>query len=756
MADKPNSNNDPQETRPAVRSTTIGKPAPSSKASPASERVVGDAAGASGSNAALLDAIRQSSRLTVSQLEKIDKSINATKKELTKLAKDLEPQIRYYTRKFQRWMLFEEEYYKQSVKLILAKKGVAEQFPSNSPIYRKPASIGGAPVDQAEGSGSQGSGPAGFKTVLKKVGEYAQSPLTLVDDALAKSLEWGWRLISGATRRTFNFAKELRKQQAEEAARQATEEKVEQDDSFRKYEDLIKDQKALEEEAALEEAPEAGAPSEESIPYASTASPTDTMSVATLYVGEMVVSGMSLLTDGLSQTERNVTPEANLLEGSTLPANILQFPGASYYDVDEAKRAGERRPESPLMITATAGVLGGTSPDDQRDPFSPGGFFSGKGAADDARIIEVMDDHADDAMDFSEAFLGPVVDFFSNPENTPVGKFLDNLLGGSSSTRAAVDSTTRVELPKWLQTAVFALLGMLLPVALGLAAFLIVGAIVLALVAAVFLPFLQKVLPAIADGIVAFVNMLKDFFADPGEFIAKFAEGIASAMTSVLGALIELIAKAFNEIPILKTLADFFERTMVTISSLIDSIFGFFTTAIDSLAKLVASAIGLPTAIINGLTNVFKAIFDNIANSLNLISALVILIVGVVGTAILTAIIKILGAVDWIGAFFKAGGLNPLKTGDAVEKANAAYDRTISSYVTLTKSFADNMKEGEAKKNAQAISQAVETQLKGKATSDPASSSSSSQASSTTVNNQSTTINSNPGFYGIPIYGGGF
>jgi phage-related protein len=280
----------------------------------------------------------------------------------------------------------------------------------------------------------------------------------------------------------------------------------------------------------------------------------------------------------------------------------------------------------------------------------------------------------------------------------------------------------------------------------------------MALLAAVFLPFLAAVLPTIAGGIKAFVDMLKDFFADPGEFIAKLGAGIADAMGSVLGTLIEMIAKAFNEIPILKTLADFFERTMVTISSLIDSIFGFFTTAIDSLAKLVASAIGLPTAIINGLTNVFKAIFDNITKSLELIGAVVLLIASVVGTAILTSIIKVLASVSWIETFFKSGGFSFSKEDrvQAAKQADAAYDRTVGAYVTLTKSFADNMKEGEARKSAQAITQAVETQLTGKTASATASTGSSSQASSTTVNNQSTTINSNPGFYGIPIYGGGF
>lgn len=759
MADKPNSSNPSEGNLPAVRNTSVGKPQVKAPP-PAADRVVGEAAGASSSNGALLDAIRQSSRLTVAQLEKVNKSVLDINKSLTRMSKDMEPLVRYYARKFQRWMIYEEEYYKQSVRLILIKKGVADQFPSGSSIYKQSSS---AAPGSPGAKGTSGEGESGFDSVLKKVGKYSQTPITLLDDAIVGLLKLPFNLIKKAKDKAATKSADMEKRYQEELAAEAEDKsRSEAEEGFDRLDRLVRDQLSQEppEYTQDEESPDVGTSPGDDLPEALTESASDSMSLATLYVDELVLSGMGFMGRNQGLLERNVTPEAALDEPTTLPANILPFTGFQYVPPEEAAEALADK-FAPLLITATAGLAPPAfGSDEDEGMFSPGGIFGGGNMdIEDARIIEVLDDHADNAKDFAESYFAPVVDFFLNPENSQLGHYLAELLGKSGGTGLANESVMRVELPKWLQVAVFTLLAGLVPFLLGAAAFFIVGAVVMAMLAAVVLPFIARLLPVIADGIKAFVGMAIRFFEDPGAFIAQLAEGMGEAIKSIFGALIDVIAEAFDKIPILKTLSDFLKDILERVLSVIDSVVGLIETVMSTIEDLVVklgefagSIVKLGTTIVEGIERVFKSVFDNIEAGLNLVGALVQLVAAIVGTAILTAIIKILAAVSWIETFFKSGGFtfNPRERDKASKTADAAYDRTVGAYVKLAETVASTIDDPKAKVTATAMVTAVKDQFGLDRPADKG------PAGSSTVNNQTTVVNANPGFYGIPIYGGGF
>jgi len=758
------------------------------KAAPVIERVIGE----DKSSATLIGVIRDSSKLTVAKLDTISKDLVGFRKDTAAFVKSLEPMVRYYQKKYQRYASLEEEYFKQAVKGIAKRAGVSDKFPESSSVYKaestKAPKPGAPAVSLEDALNSFKTAYNDVMSAMKTVNNYAQAPIKLIDTALAAAIAVPLSMrrkkkAKVAAQKASVEKADAQNRRVEEESRRAAEaasDKInEANDYFERLEQVLRDVFQTEAEEAKADEEETGL-----VPYGEAEeAPTvtllvDRMMVAAMVVGEVIFGSpmgpgdeaqdMRVVddaevtfmdaTDSLADSVRAITE--NIPSQDLFQSAFGNSGGTSYEAQPEPMYYGSYR---SLQITDGSEYGGATALSPGSGPGGPSGFFAGKEDAEDATFVK---DQADDTLDAWESMLGPVLDFYSSPDQSAVGAFLSKLMGAAPGSGARAD-TLEIKLPPWVEKFANKLLGAMIPVlfaiaigvvliAAALAAFIVllgVGvlvvlvaigfaiaaiAAVLAFIGMVIGVFLFRVLMSIADGVEALIDAFVGFIRDPGAFIAKLAEGIGKAIRSIFGALTESIGKAFEDIPILKTISDTF----------------------DKLGASIASIIGSVAAVTKSIEGLISTFLEKLIPPIETISAIITAILAVLGTAILAVIVKVLATVNALDTWFRSGGLSLDKKerAEATRLAGVAYDNTVGAMVEViraTSSMVDDKTKPVVDQIATSVGKVAGRSVADRATEDlKAGATGSGSSGATSVNN--TVVQAMPGFYGIPIFGGGF
>jgi len=772
------------------------------------------------SNAALLEAIRESSRVTASKMEVIQGELKGFRKDFTTLRKDLDPLIKYYQKKAQKWASIEEQFFREGMKLI-AKLNGAPPPESSYDKTKYGASSSSSSLGRArDASGKFVSaeedrqGPittaaraASFwkawsdetqkwSSGLKTATMYVQTPIKLFDAAFTR--------IGGGISLLFRRAEE----NAQEKARKA---KDIQDKASKEAEELHeKEVKRLEEGEKLDEffdrlrrtLHEVLAGREDNLPAAVT--PT-TMSVQSLVVASMVIGSllvgslvigaltMASKTRGEEEPERNATPygerSVGMLEYQTklltppspdrwldsLPQRIASY-GRRFHPDDDLGPVRNVTPGAPEpRYGPIAGLLTGPSLQGPEGvagllPESPGPppFLGGN---------DYEQQLQDSTLDIWEPYLGEMSRFFLAPENTEVGRFLTKLITGTMGQEASGSNkgegkSLKIELPLIVQLALLAagvgiaLIGAaLLVLAIAVAQVLpdIIKAVVPILVAVgdgiemivrlvgslggIIIQFVgnvlqtvSKILAGIGDAVVSFLN-------DPGAFVDRLVTGIGDGIQNLLGSLTSAIGKAFEDIPILRT-----------ISNLLDTIGTSIGVGVAAVISGVATTI---TASLDLVKDVIKGMASSVTTLLGIGTA----IIAVLGGSIALGISMVAATISGLVAWFMAGGLNPLRGDAAAAAFRESYGTTMGSMAGLTEGVADSIKDEAMKSTVKKVAQVLanEGMAKDRDATERARRSvagageSFDQGRPQTVNNSSSTVVQQvPTFAAIPLYGGGF
>jgi hypothetical protein len=726
-------------------------------------------------SAALLDAIRESSRMVDSRLSILTRELMGMRKDMQETRKASDPMLKYYARKFATYSKMEEEYYRRAVKGLLDKAGVTSKFPAQSSIYTPPSSASEGPSGIV---GTAAKSQADLRDVGKKIADYAATPITLVDDILAKVISLpfaGIRILKDKASQKMaerqaaiekdvadylqeqqqrmedrehgfeeRYQQEMEDRYQQELAEQETEE---EETSFGDMEERLEEEvdKLAEQLARVTEAFEYQAEELENVTPL-------TSGMDSSFLDAPLIAAYEIMEPMVQQIASSpilalpAYPGQGTAEDTANKALEL-FSSQAFNQVDSYHEMAAARAVPPPNAYDTPLIgSGGTET-------GGSGFWGDPADAVDVsfeKLNESNEEMADDSQDWWEHFLAPVIDFYATPEHSAAGKYLYDLLGrkGGEDGEGGEGSSKKITFgldPK-LTALLFSFLMVAAPLVLAIAAFIGVLAVGLALL----LPIIIRIFGYVADGIKALVGMFIDFFNDPGAFLDKLARGIASAIKSLGETMIDLIVKAFNEIPILKSLA-------TTIDSMMLSFSGLFNTITLELGNIVRGISGLAQKILEGMGEVLTRALSGIASVVSVISGLITALLAILGTALLATVIKILSALTFIEAYFKAGGLFNHK--NAVATAEAAYAGVVDSYINLADSAMGIVQdEGVQKLRTNVVGTLRSTLQHGQAQGSPSSVGSSGGGGpgpSSTVNNN-TVVNGTPAFSGIPIFGGGF
>lgn len=274
-----------------------------------------------------------------------------------------------------------------------------------------------------------------------------------------------------------------------------------------------------------------------------------------------------------------------------------------------------------------------------------------------------------------------------------------------------------------------------------------------------------RLAPVIVKFLEGVFNAVVDFLNNPGEFFRELITGIgaglasfidevvgtawgqlktilgdlpgliANAVTTVGGALINLMAEAFDKIPILKTVS----------------------VAIDKVA-------GSITNVISGVANLATTILTSVGKPIETVSGIMTALLAMVGGVVAMGIASIAGGIAALTTFIMQGGITMDKKDrdKAWAEAKVTYAGVALSMSNIALSAADSLSK-EQKKTVNAMAQGVVSTAQNIVGLDAMKEAGKRQGVNVgqygapppqNITNNTTVINSQSPFTSIPIFGG--
>lgn len=745
------------------------------------------------SNSSLLEAIRLASSVSSAQLTAITMELKGFRKDFSAHVKSLDAMVRYYQRKQARYATIEEEVFRQGVKFLALSHGMLRKIPDSSPLFQPPPK---EPMESGGGGGSSSSGgrarnskgqfvsggkgndeddrtrlqtflaawkslSSAMETRLKTIADYTETPIKLLDLAFTRIVTLPGALAKMGAEKAKQAQNEAQRKKDDAEVKEAKEATKAQEAADRAAEETFQREFQDDFFERLQGAPDRDV----SIPDAIAIS---SLSIGTLSIGSFILGQLPALEGG----SRGEAPFADLTgeaypyaepmalappQGYPLalpPPDILQ--DVLYEILPDEAAPVQPRPAAGLLYPpgisgppeagAAASIFGGP----------PMLGFSGDDATEN--LVDSLDD------DLFARYFADMSQFFSTPSSSEVGGFLTSLIGGEgaeSDNKTDESKKAKFEIPAALMPFLVGIVGALLMIGAGvLLAGVGIGAMGIAIGYLVY-----RLAPVIVKFLEGVFNAIVDFLNNPGEFFRELITGIgaglasfiddvvgtawgqlktilndlpgliANAVTLVGGALVQLMADAFDKIPILKTVS-------VTIDKIAGSI----------------------TSVITGVTNLATTILTSVGKPIEALSGIVTALLAMVGGVVAMGIASIAGGVSALTTFIMQGGitLDKKDRDRAFAEAKVAYANVALTMSDVAMSAAQGLAK-EQKGTVEAMAQGVvsnATIIAGDAAMKDAKNRRgwgdgpppSSQPGS--VTNNTTVVNSQSPFTAIPIFGG--
>lgn len=343
-------------------------------------------------------------------------------------------------------------------------------------------------------------------------------------------------------------------------------------------------------------------------------------------------------------------------------------------------------------------------------PAQAGALAQGGGVG--TGLQSMSDDKEADVSDLNSAML----DFFTVPGKTPLGEFLESIVGGSGGKQegeggkkekdkktdwgavliAGIIATALVAIAKPL----FEFLGPLIQPIADLISMVVndflkplmpilvdVFKVILPLFAQILksiweeflqpllpilLNFLEKVIPPFADLIVAVLTVIKDVLVALKDPLIAMATAFVGVITQVLTSIKNVIVGIEDVVvTVLTTIADIVEAMKQPIIDLSTALLGFFTKMLSTpevtttarqiveLGGTVANTINTTLTAINGVISGVSGILNRIFNFIDTVLKNALSVISTVLNVIGSGIISLIGHFVWFTTFIGQGGLAP-------------------------------------------------------------------------------------------------